>query len=91
MKFSQLFSLVNLVRRLPIDDLCKFPDDFKDLSQVKPWVQAVAATLQVLSEYTDSELDDKAIGYVVSALENPDVWSAIQVVYKMIQGRKVTV
>jgi hypothetical protein len=88
MKLSKLFSLVNLIRRLPVDELLQFPRDFKDLEQVKPWVQAVAETLQVLAEYTDSKLDDKAVGYVVSALENPDVWSAVQVIYGMIQGRR---
>ena len=64
MKWLQLFALA---RRLPIRALMNVPDDFYNVSQVKPWVQA----------YTDTDVDDTTLRYVERALMNPEVWEVI--------------
>jgi len=81
----KLLQLLNIVRRIPIRALMDTPDDFRDMKQVRPWAMAVVDTLQVLAEYSVTELDDQALAFVEQVLSNAEVWDALDALTAKIE------
>ena len=73
--------LLLLFRRLPIRDLLNYPDDLTNVESVRLWLLAVTDAGGILTELTDTTVDD----YIVDALE--DVLQdkqSFDAVYKLI-------
>ena len=85
----KLLQLLSLLQRLPIRALLNVPNDFRDVKQLQPWVLAVIDTIQVLAEYTDTEIDDRALLYVEEILSDLEVWQIVDKLISRIQPTDV--
>ena len=79
--------LLLLFRRLPIRDLLNYPDDLTNVESVRLWLLAVTDAGGILTELTDTTIDD----YIVDALRDvlrdkesfDDVYGLILLVFNL--------
>lgn len=74
MSFLQLLLLL---RKLPFRDLLDYPDDLRDEQGVRRWLVAVSKAGVVLSDLTDTTIDDAVVDGFKEVVENEEAFATI--------------
>ncbi|MCP4900037.1 MAG: hypothetical protein GY906_23965 [bacterium] len=79
-----LLKILLLLRSLPIGDLLKFPKDLKNSEEVGSWLGTVLDALDVLSDLTDTEIDDKIVDSIAAVLNDDEAWKSIHSIFVVL-------
>lgn len=88
MNFWQLF---RLFRQFPVNELLNFPEDFTDSKAVRTWMRAVVKSIGVVTELTNTKLDDKALRGIRYALHDDEIWDTVHGLLAELLVRKPSV
>ena len=84
LSFVCFIKLLLLLRSLPIAELFRLPKDIKDADEVGDYLGDVLEALEILSDLTDANFDDKVVDAISAVLNDEEAWKAIHEVFVVL-------